>query len=173
MSQTVFQTASTGEYLRTITLDDSDRDPLDREVFLIPGGCATEPPPEVAAGEVAVLRNGAWEVAEDHRGTTVYLDGVETTVTEIGPLPEGASLELPPQNEADLFATLRAARDARLSASDVYVWPDRWDGYTAAERAAWTEYRQALRDLPAITSDPANPEWPEVPAETTTEGSSE
>ena len=28
---------------------------------------------------------------------------------------------------------------------------------------AWKTYRQALRDLPANTSDPANPTWPTKP----------
>ena len=28
----------------------------------------------------------------------------------------------------------------------------------------WTEYRQALRDLPANTEDPANPVWPTKPS---------
>ena len=28
---------------------------------------------------------------------------------------------------------------------------------------AWKNYRQALRDLPANTSDPANPTWPTKP----------
>jgi len=29
--------------------------------------------------------------------------------------------------------------------------------------AAWKNYRQALRDLPANTEDPANPVWPTKP----------
>ena len=29
---------------------------------------------------------------------------------------------------------------------------------------AWRTYRQALRDLPANTSDPANPTWPTPPS---------
>jgi len=28
----------------------------------------------------------------------------------------------------------------------------------------WLAYRQALRDLPAVTSDPFNPTWPEAPS---------
>ena len=28
---------------------------------------------------------------------------------------------------------------------------------------AWKTYRQALRDLPANTKDPANPTWPTKP----------
>jgi len=27
----------------------------------------------------------------------------------------------------------------------------------------WMDYRQALRDLPANTTDPANPDWPVKP----------
>ena len=30
---------------------------------------------------------------------------------------------------------------------------------------AWKTYRQALRDLPANTADPANPTWPTKPGE--------
>ena len=29
---------------------------------------------------------------------------------------------------------------------------------------AWKTYRQALRDLPSNTSDPANPTWPTKPS---------
>ena len=29
---------------------------------------------------------------------------------------------------------------------------------------AWKTYRQALRDLPANTSDPSNPTWPTKPS---------
>ena len=31
-------------------------------------------------------------------------------------------------------------------------------------RDEWTRYRQALRDLPSVTTDPENPVWPEKPA---------
>ena len=30
-------------------------------------------------------------------------------------------------------------------------------------KTPWATYRQALRDLPANTSDPANPTWPTKP----------
>jgi hypothetical protein len=56
---------------------------------------------------------------------------------------------------------LRRRRDALLAAADhtqfahVPMAPDR--------RAAWADYMQALRDLPATTSDPANPVWPQPP----------
>jgi len=33
-----------------------------------------------------------------------------------------------------------------------------------ATQTQWATYRQALRDLPATTDDPANPTWPVAPA---------
>ena len=52
---------------------------------------------------------------------------------------------------------LRAERDRRLAETDWWVLPDRT---ATTEQLA---YRQALRDLPANTVDPANPVWPTKP----------
>ena len=62
--------------------------------------------------------------------------------------------------KADKWATLRERRDARLAASDWTQLADAPDG----KKAAWAAYRQALRDLPAQTSDPTTPVWPPIPA---------
>jgi len=63
---------------------------------------------------------------------------------------------------------IRAERDRRLTACDYLMMPDYPLG--EAERAAWVEYRQALRDLPEAEGfpwggpdDPAVP-WPVEPA---------
>jgi len=32
-----------------------------------------------------------------------------------------------------------------------------------ADKVVWATYRQELRDLPATTSNPADPTWPEAP----------
>jgi hypothetical protein len=59
------------------------------------------------------------------------------------------------------WAQLRATRDGRLTASD---WTQLADTeLTAEDVQAWSAYRQALRDLPDNTTDPANPDWPEPP----------
>ena len=55
------------------------------------------------------------------------------------------------------FARLRKARTARLETTD---WMANSD-VTMSD--AWKTYRQQLRDLPANTSDPANPTWPTKP----------
>lgn len=53
---------------------------------------------------------------------------------------------------------LRIRRDKLLSACDWTQMPD-----APVDRDAWAAYRQALRDMPANTSDPANPVWPSKP----------
>lgn len=59
---------------------------------------------------------------------------------------------------------LRQQRNILLAESDVYVLPDRWGTYDDAKKLEWSTYRQALRDLPANTVDPANPVWPVKPS---------
>lgn len=61
------------------------------------------------------------------------------------------------------WSNLRSERDDLLIQSDAYVLPDRWAGYTPEQQAAWSAYRQALRDLPETTEDPFNPAWPSKP----------
>jgi len=53
---------------------------------------------------------------------------------------------------------LRRQRNQLLAETDWWVFPDSPDA--TAEQLA---YRQALRDLPANTVDPANPVWPVKP----------
>ena len=55
------------------------------------------------------------------------------------------------------FADLRSRRNGLLKATDWWGVSDR------AMSDAETAYRKALRDLPANTSDPANPTWPDAP----------
>jgi len=57
---------------------------------------------------------------------------------------------------------LRAERDIILSQTDKYATIDFPHGSESAKQA-WLDYRQALRDLPANTTDPENPIWPEAP----------
>ena len=56
------------------------------------------------------------------------------------------------------WRALRKKRDALLSETDYCVLPDGPEN-TDAMKA----YRQALRDLPANTSDPADFDWPAKP----------
>ena len=53
---------------------------------------------------------------------------------------------------------LRTKRNRRLAETDYLALSD------VTLSTEMTEYRQALRDLPANTSDPANPTWPVRPS---------
>jgi hypothetical protein len=55
------------------------------------------------------------------------------------------------------FAALREKRDQLLHDTD---W---WASSDLSITEDQTTYRQALRDLPANTADPANPTWPVAP----------
>ena len=68
---------------------------------------------------------------------------------------EGAALAAGADGRA--FAALREKRDQLLHDAD---W---WASSDLSITEDQTTYRQALRDLPANTADPANPTWPVAP----------
>ena len=57
---------------------------------------------------------------------------------------------------------LRTKRNTLLDQSDKYVTVD-FPHTTPEKKQEWLDYRQALRDLPTATEDPANPVWPTIP----------
>jgi len=59
---------------------------------------------------------------------------------------------------AEPWAALRAERNRLLGETDWWALPDSPDMSDAQ-----SAYRQALRDLPANTTDAANPVWPTKP----------
>lgn len=59
------------------------------------------------------------------------------------------------------WSAMRAQRDAKLAECD---WTQVADSPLSAQaKADWADYRQALRNLPANTVDPKNPNWPQKP----------
>ena len=70
-----------------------------------------------------------------------------------------------------LMVLLRADRDDLLAKTDRYALPD-WPHTSLAKQTEWLDYRQALRDLPNVTEDPANPVWPVRPDEVVEEETS-
>ena len=61
-----------------------------------------------------------------------------------------------------LWMKLRSERDNLLLSSDFTQLGD--IGLSESKKTEWINYRQALRDLPANTSDPARPNWPTKPS---------
>jgi hypothetical protein len=60
------------------------------------------------------------------------------------------------------WTALRSQRDSLLTQSDWRVLP--FAPLSPETQQAWVTYRQALRDLPGVTQDPLNVEWPQVPS---------
>lgn len=79
----------------------------------------------------------------------------ETTVVDLT-AEEVAAREAQENELAPII--LRATRDRLLAETDVYALADR----TLSDEMK--AYRQALRDLPANTSNPKNPTWPTKPS---------
>jgi len=59
----------------------------------------------------------------------------------------------------EAWIELRNERNYLIQESDYRILPDS----TSTKVAEWKTYRQALRDLPANTSDPLNVTWPTPP----------
>mgnify|MGYP001345352400 CR=1 FL=1 len=88
---------------------------------------------------------------------TYVIDDNEGIITPTLTTEQRTTLDNYITNEADL-QNLRVRRNNKLAKSD---WMANSD-VTMSD--AWKTYRQALRDLPANTSDPSNPTWPTKPS---------
>ena len=106
-----------------------------------------------------------------HRKADGSIGGYGPNVDEYRPfLADGDTLEysdtLPGPSTDDLFSALRAARDARLRATDKYMLPDY--PISAADLEAVKAYRTAMRNLPDQPGAPwdgggVETPWPEFP----------
>ena len=149
-----YQCFATGEYLGPIECWDE----------LLPNGATWDCPPDAKEGYTRFYRNGKWEFVEDHRKEEGYVNGVKTTIHEVGPLPKDWSTEPPAPTKEELFVQLRSMRAGKLAASDWTVLPDA--PLSADEQMAWKVYRQQLRDLPAQPGAPWTSDtipWPVEP----------
>jgi hypothetical protein len=88
---------------------------------------------------------------------------VDATGADIGYSYDGSTFTAPARDVEAEWAKVRATRNTLLAASDVAVLPDRWASMSADVQSAWSAYRQALRDIPATFSDPADVIWPTKP----------
>lgn len=57
----------------------------------------------------------------------------------------------------------RFKRDQLLTEADKFTQLDRWEGFTSAQKAAITTYKQALRDITNQPGFPLDITWPTEP----------
>jgi len=115
------------------------------------------------------IADDIWAVQWDSstsKGTVEKTDLSVTEITDFSPYQSAldeftaAEATAPPPPTAE--ETLRGERDILLQESDWTVLPD--SPLSTSKVNEWKTYRQALRDLPANTSDYANPTYPTEPS---------
>jgi hypothetical protein len=104
---------------------------------------------------VCQIEDVAFEVHSD----LVWVDCSDSITTQHTYI-DGDFVDPPEWATAYKWSTLRETRDDLLFQSD---WTQVSDA--PVDASAWATYRQALRDLPANTADPANPTWPTEPGD--------
>lgn len=154
--------ADTGAYLYA---SQAPHSPMDEPgTYLVPAHATMVEPPQVAVGQVAVFRSGAWATAQDHTGQTFYTaDGtpVKILLPGVNPDPSWAATPPPPTPE-QVAATIKSGAMAALTKSDVTVLRCLEEGKPVP--VTWTTYRAALRAIIAAPSSvmvlPALPDYP-------------
>ena len=92
--------------------EEAQLDPLEselqgREIYLLPADATFTEPNQLRDGFVQIWEDECWKEVEDHRGKEYWLSGASyydepLIMTEIGPLPEGASLERPQKTDKEI-----------------------------------------------------------------------
>ena len=108
----------------------------------------------VVPGAILITNDDNNEVTSIREGDEHY----EAAIAD-GAVIEDADPD--PRTPQQIWADIRSKRDGLLAETDWVVVKAQEVG--EAVPAAWATYRQALRDLPANTADPANPVWPTKP----------
>lgn len=115
------------------------------------------------------LADDVWAVHWDTETKTGELEKTDWSVTEITDFSPytSAVTEYGEKYQAPLEASAPEilVRDFRNQLLDNSDWTQLPDAQLSAEKVAeWKTYRQALRDLPANTSDFTNVTYPEAPS---------
>ncbi len=91
-----------------------------------------------------------------------YLSVWDTLVINDKPPKEEFEAKLQELIDAQPLKELRTKRNTLLEQTDRYATLD-YPHSNLEVKQTWFDYRQALRDLPTVTEDPANPVWPVPP----------
>ena len=117
------------------------------------------------AKKVLILNNEVVDVVDtafEVHSSFTWMDCDDDSVTTDWTLVDGVLTK--PDNsikDAD-WLKLRSSRDVKLGRCD---WTQANDSpLSTSKKTEWQTYRQALRDLPANTTDPRSPSWPTQPS---------
>ncbi|MCM1516223.1 MAG: phage tail assembly chaperone [Paraprevotella sp.] len=157
--------AETGEFTAA---NEATPDPLRPGEYLMRMNATFIEPPESGEHEIAVFKDGKWELVPDYRGTVYWYRGEDGQVVQveekklgIAP-PEGAVFERGalPKTEEEIAQEARMGRDMLLHQADILIYKAEDAG---EDTTALREYRQVLRDVPEQEGFPENIVWPDLP----------
>ena len=133
-----------------------------------PDGLVSKDGVSVDGLSLSSLPADTWAVHWDSTTSKGHVEKRDLSITEITELGvyqtcvdeyDTALAAIP---TADTVHTFRGERNARLEATD---WTQIADNQLSdTNKAEWTAYRQALRDLPASTTDYSKVNWPTEPS---------
>ena len=163
----VSQLDQDGYFVGVTTADPS---PLEPDVYLIPGGAVDAPAPTVPEGQRAKWENGKWvfedippEKPEQPYPSWTYDEETNEWAPPVAKPDDNAEWDeenlgwIP--GDVVLARNARQKRDPLLESSDWTVLPDA----PVADKQAWKDYRQALRDVPQQDGFPTDIDWPVKP----------
>ena len=118
---------------------------------------------EVSSG---IGTSGNWVTVDNYQGSdqTLWYDQTSNIVRcedKIDEVPEATIEELEAFKLEMDIRDVRGKRGRLLAESDWTQFTD--SPLTDSKKDEWKTYRQALRDLPANTTDWTNPPWPTKP----------
>ena len=122
--------------------------------------------PDTGVPESFLQENNLYKVVEyiDHDSTYKNLIKLDTPKLIDNMV---YTVELVDRSEQEInnnkWIKKRSMRNTLLQASDVYVFPDRWEKYDQTTKDLWSNYRQSLRDLPIIFIKAEDVIWPIKP----------
>ncbi|WP_416411591.1 tail fiber assembly protein [Pantoea sp. App145] len=153
----------------------------------LPANATTTPPPDVAAGSIAIWRDDVWQTVSDHRGETVYstADGSLRLITETGDYPADTTTFKPATSfdkwdgekwvtDADaqkLADVADADKQKSTLISSANTTTQAWQTQlmlgiiTDADKEKLTEWMKYIQDVQAVNTAAA-PDivWPTSPA---------
>lgn len=117
------------------------------------------PPVTILQALIAIDSTKSWSVRNNSYDSISCTDENETTI----PTQEEIEIKINELIVDRKWEEFRMKRNRLLKETDIYSSGD-YPHSSEEVKQAWIDYRQALRDLPANTTDPENPIWPTPPA---------
>lgn len=143
----VAQLDENGIFIGIVELDESDRNPIDRDEWMIPGGCIATIPEKIQPGHIAI-----WN------GDTYLIESVLDIVNGI--VPVSNSLRKAIQfKQISFIQSAISRRNSLLESSD---WTQLRDVPQSTSNK-WKKYRRELRDITQQEGFPLNIVWPQAP----------